>query len=545
MGRSITNSGRIVFTLFIASTLFIPICVDYKDCTFERTPAEYIQSDYSNHPRIAIFTNTDFEDQGWPGNGTQGNPYRIEGLNITGSYSGIFIQDTDVFFVVRNCIVAANESGFAIDLSSVHNGVFEDCILVGSHSGIEMDWCSNITIDSCSSSDPIDAGRSDNIIVMHSVFTDGLTLSHCNDWVLNNNTIPTGTLHLGSCSNFNIIDNTLSNNGLYLGIWGAPPADVSPFYNHTITGNTVDDKPLLYLKGVSGSVISADTYGEIILFDCDGVSISGGEMTHCMTPIQVAYSSDCNISQVRLIDCNYGIYAIGAEDLVVHNCDVFSFGTAAVLCDYCSDVIIDDCDFQGTHSAQGVIVSDSISVIVTQCALESCNNYGVGVADSLHVLIDENVIEDCGQGIVLYSNNVSVQNNEVLESTRYGIYIAGNNSLITGNDVVHSEGIGIYIEENAHSNRIFDNSIGWNLGGNAQDNGTANEWDDGISLGNRWSDYSGAGVYNIDGTAGSVDHFPSALITGTSQMIRILMIAGVAGVVVVIVVIIYKKKLSS
>jgi len=40
------------------------------------------------------------------------------------------------------------------------------------------------------------------------------------------------------------------------------------------------------------------------------------------------------------------------------------------------------------------------------------------------------------------------------------------------------------------------------------DDGVNNVWDDGVSLGNYWSDYDGSGPYEVWGDAGAVDRWP-------------------------------------
>jgi parallel beta-helix repeat protein len=57
-------------------------------------------------------------------------------------------------------------------------------------------------------------------------------------------------------------------------------------------------------------------------------------------------------------------------------------------------------------------------------------------------------------------------------------------------------------------NDFVGNAIIHNGIGQATDDGSANFWDDGISEGNHWSNYNGSGVYQIDGSAGSVDNYP-------------------------------------
>jgi hypothetical protein len=74
------------------------------------------------------------------------------------------------------------------------------------------------------------------------------------------------------------------------------------------------------------------------------------------------------------------------------------------------------------------------------------------------------------------------------------------------------------------NNTLFGNKIGWNGGPmsgdyNAMDYGSNNTWDDGVSAGNAWHDYSGTGMYSIYGSAGSVDRYPSLLTDARSPAI--------------------------
>ena len=48
---------------------------------------------------------------------------------------------------------------------------------------------------------------------------------------------------------------------------------------------------------------------------------------------------------------------------------------------------------------------------------------------------------------------------------------------------------------------------------NAYDDGVENTWDSSYDeIGNYWSDYSGTGYYYINGTAGSIDHYPNGYV---------------------------------
>jgi len=58
---------------------------------------------YSVHEPIIITSDSDFETQGWPGAGTEGNPYVLENLNISAPVIGVQIVNTTIHFVIRNC----------------------------------------------------------------------------------------------------------------------------------------------------------------------------------------------------------------------------------------------------------------------------------------------------------------------------------------------------------------------------------------------------------------------------------------------------------
>jgi len=70
-----------------------------------------VQSRGAPHAPIHISGNDDFESQAanesWPGDGTEQNPYIIAGYEIDGNggSSGISVEYTDVWFVIRNCKV--------------------------------------------------------------------------------------------------------------------------------------------------------------------------------------------------------------------------------------------------------------------------------------------------------------------------------------------------------------------------------------------------------------------------------------------------------
>jgi hypothetical protein len=67
-----------------------------------------------------------------------------------------------------------------------------------------------------------------------------------------------------------------------------------------------------------------------------------------------------------------------------------------------------------------------------------------------------------------------------------------------------------------HNNTVYGNSIGWNneyrgIEQNVSDWGEDNHFDDGVSIGNAWTDFNGTVPYVTSGPGGGRDSFPELL----------------------------------
>ena len=83
-----------------------------------------------------------------PGEGTKGNPYIIEGLNITGS-TGILllIEDTTVYFRIQNNIInGVTGASDGIYLSNVTNGLIKNNIVTNCKVGIQLSSAEHLII---------------------------------------------------------------------------------------------------------------------------------------------------------------------------------------------------------------------------------------------------------------------------------------------------------------------------------------------------------------------------------------------------------------
>jgi parallel beta-helix repeat protein len=99
----------------------------------------------NNDSPIHIIGNDDFTPGNGVsgGNGTENDPYIIENLTIDGTGllgSGIFIQDTTAYFIIRNCTItnffSPSEYCYGIRFINVENGRIENTTTNNNHVGI-------------------------------------------------------------------------------------------------------------------------------------------------------------------------------------------------------------------------------------------------------------------------------------------------------------------------------------------------------------------------------------------------------------------------
>ena len=108
------------------------------------------------HDPIYIDGNEDFASKAsseeWAGNGTEANPYIIENYDINASTAdGIHIRNTDVHFIIRNCVIHDGEANWhhGIYFSNVTNATIDNVTSHNNHYGIVLYSSSNNKITNC------------------------------------------------------------------------------------------------------------------------------------------------------------------------------------------------------------------------------------------------------------------------------------------------------------------------------------------------------------------------------------------------------------
>ncbi|RDE11812.1 MAG: hypothetical protein C4K48_11005 [Candidatus Thorarchaeota archaeon] len=464
--HAMLRKWQLVLVILVLASISVPTARNSGLVTSDAGNMVTIQDQqnpsYVPHSPIIINSNADFETQGWLGNGTQTDPYVIEGLSIiTDGKECINVSHTDVFFVVRNCFISSVSQweglwNRGITLGDVTNGMVERVVVSKKWLAVTIVSSSDCSVIECEIYDsglaidvqgPYGEGYPEHCTIFNNTVYDsreGVHLYHVRQCLVDRNDI------LGDICLQETVECTVSNNridGSQAGFWSyylsffeavdtlvanntminsGLELDYTPIPSLQVYNNTVNDKPIGYFANLSDATICPSNYGQVILVDCNNVTVQDG-VIH---------------------DTADGVDFLSCRDCILKNCTIYSCGHGTTLC-----------------------WSEGCSVILSK--FHHNRQWGIAVVES-------------------------------------------DNALVAANIVYQNQGIGIFVPPiGGFGNRYFHNVIcangeGYTISaGNSWDGGQQSVWDDGKSQGNYWDDYGGAGEYYIPGDAGSIDRYPS------------------------------------
>lgn len=291
---------------------------------------------------ISITSESELSAAGFPGFGTEADPYRIEGKNITGtgfndlitisntrshiliednllnqSEKGVYLQNTTNIVVAKNKIgdfsfgiELYNTTGITVDSnyidknqSTVHIYIRDSQDFVGKNnhlvnasngmylSGVKGCLISNNTL--INSQHGIKSDNMGSCIIEDNTVVDtvlaGIRMYSSNNNIVQNNKIINsvldGLLLIGSTNNI-IRDNVLTNTGIFI------EGTLKEHYDNTeFDNNTVNGKEFVFWTDTDSGPIPKDV-GQLLLFNVSGVELSGYEIYNTSIPIVVVFSTD-------------------------------------------------------------------------------------------------------------------------------------------------------------------------------------------------------------------------------------------------------------
>ncbi len=237
-------------------------------------------ADYTFHDPIRIDNDTELANKADYGDGTETNPYVIEGYEIDGDPEGycIYVGNTTAHFVVRNCYLHHASSNF-------QKPYINAC-------GLHLHNTQNGTLENNTST---------------SNFRHGLMIMNSGNNTISNNTLESNNHHgiLLRDSDYNTFhNNTMLDGGLFMS--GRP---LSYWNTHTIDkSNKVNGKPVYYWKNQTNGTVPSGA-GKVILANCTGVTVEDQNVSGGSIGINIAFSHNNTIKKnIAYSADRYGIY---------------------------------------------------------------------------------------------------------------------------------------------------------------------------------------------------------------------------------------------
>ncbi len=526
--RKKTIQSRVSVRKLILVLLIIIGISSFASMRVSATTVSYDSPSFSSlTPHASIYITSDVELEVFAGSGIEGDPYVIEGYEIiTTNSKGIHITGTTKYFTIRNCYVEAADRGIYIDNVSAGTATIINNTCSDQDYGIFIESSANSTVSNNICSDSyygmgIYVISSANTIIVNNICTNNrdlgiFLLSSVNTMIVNNtitdsrtgmyisasggsicanNTCSNGRdygiqlwdsfstiIANNSCSNCNIgifswysSSSTITNNSLTNCGLEFKESNIGAYQSYTITNNWVNGKQLGFLIGLDSTIIADPTYGQIIMIDCNNVTVSNQILDNTSIGLFLHFCTDISIIN-NTCNNNYNkgmyIYHSSGSTIANNTCSNniwgihhYYSGSSTVANNTCSD-----------NDLWGIALwySDSSSVVnntfancglsigeVTIIAYQSytvTNNWVNGKQLGFFTGLDSIIIADpiYGQIVLIDCNNVAVSN-QILNNASAGLRTDFCTFLnITNNTCNNNSIYGMSLRESSSSTVTFN-----------------------------------------------------------------------------------------
>ncbi len=407
---------------------------------------------YTQHSPIVITSNSDFATQGWPGSGTEADPYVIEGLNITSTDTCISISGTTVYFVIRGCLLRSS-SAHGVNLYNVRNG------------RIENNTISNVPWHGVRIYD------SQNNTVLNNTISGcsyGVYIGHSTGNILVNNTISDNLdsgVNLYFSSDNTLLNNRFHNNGIVFSVLDS----TVEYWRQTIApNNTVNGKAVGYFWNLTGGVIDGCQYGQVILANCTGVTVRDGVFSNGSIGIQLGHSDSNTLLNNTISNSSRdGVYLYYSSNNVLTNNTIHdNLGRGVELYYSPNSTLVNNTVSNNeeldvyiyyssnttllyntiSHSERGVHLHYSSDNVVANNTISNNSDSGAYLYQSSGNIIANNTISDNLQrgAYIYYSSDNTLVNNTITDNSNDGVLLSNswNNTLV--NNSFENNGVVLY-----------------------------------------------------------------------------------------------------
>lgn len=309
----------------------------------------------------------------------------------THDYDNIFIQG---FTLINNCSHTVQTYG--VFISFAENFTLTDTIIIGCHWGVKLVDCSNCSIENNEIRDGTYG------ISAYEVFTTKF----------GNNTIVDNKcgIEFNYAKKNKVNSNTFMNNGMFL-------LDYS--YPNSFFGNTVNNKPLLYLDNEQNQLIENTSVGQLFLLNCTNITVRNIEVSNASYGIEIIRSNNCLITNTNVhSNCYTGItLQEQCQNITISYNDITS-----------NDYGI-NCDSYHFPFEYNTFIGNTIRF----------NRNGIRVEGSKNI-IQGNIVENNDKGIRVIGSLNKILNNDIRNSTTTGLYLYdAERCLIKSNNFINNQ----------------------------------------------------------------------------------------------------------
>jgi len=506
-------------------------------------------------------------DLEWAGDGSPGDPYIIEGYNITSNSDSILIHDTTRAFEIRNCLITSftSGSGNGIMIDNATQVAIADTVVMDKSDTIDVRNVPSLNLENCTIYDGGSSayfynctGATITECDIRNNYEHGINLIACNSSTVSNNDIQVTTV--GAGINFELSHYvTIVNNHVFNCSAGGVMAFLSS--NSTIEENIIHNNRFftggmcgIHLDSSPGiQIISNEIYENsrngIYVISSDWVNIQNnvihGNSDHGL------YAEDSIIGTVEhnnisengwwpvIVNELCGIYlGAGVRDWYISENTIWNNTPAGISLEFADEIqISNNVIYDNTHRAiyaSSYGVNEDLKILENRIygngyvtpsggiilyGYENCtvsrnwiyNNSGSGILShgSRNNITDNEVYDTIGNGIYIEMTSYNlVLENLVYDNTEAGIFLYATNTDVIYN-IVHDNEVGIHLYSSSSCN-VYGNDIGWNNVNALQESSqTNNVWyatfDD---FGNHWDDH-------VAPTGEGVNYYPITNITHT------------------------------
>jgi parallel beta-helix repeat protein len=334
---------------------------------------------------------------------------------------------------------------------------------IGNGNGISLDGRRNVTIQDVEIISFWDGvylyGSSNNRICRNRITANtyiGISLSHSsnNSIVGNNITAVNGYgIYLDYSSNNNITENMFTRVGLF----------VTASYGNAVEGNVVNGKPLAYLESVSD--YSVGNAGQVVLVNCDNVSVENLNLTDTTVGLELWGTKNCKIASNNIANNWYGIRFIESSNNSLVKNSIIGSNWWGIWFDSSSNNSMIRNHIANHYT--GIWFSSSSNNEIIGNNVTENKHWGIVFHESLNNSICQNNItnnkDDEGISLYAYSNYNKISENCIAGNYLNGItLLVASNNTIVGNNVTANNYDGIMLDLCSNYNSISGNYIAAN-----------------------------------------------------------------------------------